>query len=123
MKKLLTIVFTLTVAMFLAVNPAISKDGPSKGSWTGTLVDKHCGSDMTAEKLPTHKKDCVMKCAKNGKDLGMMVDGKWYAFDAKGEKLAWKLLKGSKADANIQVTVDGTLKGDKITITKIAPKA
>ncbi len=94
------------------------------GTWTGTLIDGHCGQKHAAQadKLKEHDKDCTMKCAKGGKGLGLAVDGKWYSFDAKGEKTAWKLLKAHKGDANLQVTVVGKVDGEKITISKISDK-
>lgn len=123
MKTLTTLLFALLLTIAVAVPNSNASDKPTPGTWSGTLIDKHCGSDMTAAKLPTHEKSCVMKCAKDGKSLGMMVDGKWYAFDKNGEKLGWAILKKTKASANVQVSVEGKLKGDKITVTKMTEKA
>ncbi len=123
MKKLITLLFALLLTIGIAVPKSNATDKPAAGTWSGVLIDKHCGSDMSADKLPSHEKSCVMKCAKDGKNLGMMVDGKWYAFDKKGEKLGWAILKKTKAAANVQVSVEGKLKGDKITVTKMSEKA
>src|SRR4051812_9593220 len=121
MKKLTTTLLALVLGFVLATN--VSAKGPTAGSWTGMLIDKHCGSMMTGEKATTHDKDCAMKCAKNGKGLGMTVDGKWYSFDKKGETLAWNILKSSNATSNIQVNVDGKVKGNKIAVKKMTEKA
>lgn len=118
MKKI-AIVFALLLA-FTATTSVVSvaKDKPVS-TWTGTLVDKHCGHHMEADKLASHEKACVMKCAKNGKDLGVSVDGTWYSFDKKGEKLGWNILKGSTEDANIHVAITGKMKGHKIHVTSM----
>ena len=123
MKKFTTLLLALLVAFSFTAMSSSAKTTAAPGTWSGTLIDKHCGSHMAADKLAAHEKACAMKCAKDGKDLGMVVDGKWYAFDKKGEKLGWSILKKSKADANIQVNVEGKLKGDKITVTKMSEKA
>ncbi len=109
----------LFVSMFLFTMDAPAKSG---GTWTGTLLDQHCSAKHAANPSD-HETSCVMKCAKNGKGLGMAVDGKWYSFDSKGEKMGWKILKKSKATSNLQVTVNGTLKGDKIIVKKMTEKA
>ena len=114
--------FLALLAIMLLSTTLSAKGTP--GTWSGTLIDKHCGGKMAtdATKLGAHDKDCTMKCAKNGAGLGMVVDGKWYAFDSKGEKMGWKLLKGSTMTDNMMVTVTGSLNGDKISVKKIMPK-
>jgi hypothetical protein len=122
MKKLtsLLLAFALGVFMLAASAPAHAKDQPTSGTWSGTLIDKHC-SAKNASDPSGHEKSCVMKCAANGKDLGMIVDGKFYSFDKKGEKLGWNILKKSKAENNVQVTVNGKLAGNKISVSKMMP--
>ena len=119
MKKIIALLLLATVGLFVSNSVTIAKGTPTASSWTGTLVDKHCGKHMEADKLASHEKACVMKCAKNGKDLGISINGTWYSFDKKGEQLGWKILKNSTADANVQVTVNGTLKGNKIHVTSM----
>lgn len=119
MKQILASLLLITVGFLVSTTVSTAKNTPTASTWTGTLIDKHCGSHIEAEKLTTHEKTCVMKCAKNGKDLGISVNGTWYSFDKNGEKLGWKILKNSTADANIQVKVNGTLKGKKIHVTSM----
>ena len=122
MKKLTLLLMTITFGVFMlaATTSASAKDKPASGTWTGTLIDKHC-SAKNASDPSSHEKDCVMKCSPNGKDLGMIVDGKFYSFDKKGEKLGWTILKKSKAENNVQVTVNGKLAGNKISVSKMMP--
>lgn len=119
MKKITRIILVVALSLFVTTSLTSAKNSPAPSTWTGTLVDKHCGRHMEAGKLESHEKACVMKCAKNGKDLGVSIDGKWYSFDKKGEKLGWAILKNATADANIQVNVTGTLKGNKIHVTSM----
>ena len=78
---------------------------------------------MKADKLASHERSCVMKCAKDGKDLGVMVAGKWYGFDANGEKLGWNILKSSTAKSDVQVNITGTLKDGTIAVKTMTAKA
>jgi hypothetical protein len=119
MKKFLALLLVATTALLVSSTVTIAKDKPASTTWTGTLIDKHCGAHAEADKLAAHEKACVMKCAKNGKDLGVSIDGTWYSFDKKGEKLGWSILKSATADANIQVKVNGTLKGNKIHVASM----
>jgi hypothetical protein len=122
MKKITTFVLAIAVGLLLLGNSATAKDKPTAGTWSGTLIDNHCAA-KEASNPSSHEKSCTMKCAANGKGLGMIVDGKFYAFDAKGEKLGWSILKKSKASNDIEVTVTGKLSGDKISVMKMMPKA
>lgn len=118
MKKILSPVVVLLLS-FLFLGNVVAKSTP--GSWTGTLIDQMCAKKMNgdASKIQGHEKACIMSCAKNGKTLGMVVDGKFYHFDRKGETMAWKLLKKS-TDGNLQVTVNGSVDGDKIAVKSIS---
>ena len=122
MKKITTFFLAIAVGLLLLGNSATAKDKPTVGTWSGTLIDKHC-SAKEASNPSGHEKACVMKCAANGKNLGMIVDGKFYSFDTKGEKLGWSILKKSKAESDIEVTVTGKLSSNKISVAKMMPKA
>ena len=123
MKKLTSLILAFAVGLLMVTGSVSAKDKPTAGTWSGTLIDKHCGAKATAADVSAHEKACTMKCAANGKGLGMIVDGKWYSFDTKGEKLGWSILKSSKATGNVQVTVNGKITGDEIFVTKMMPKA
>ena len=121
MKKLTSLILAVSIGLFFLANTSIAKDKPA-GTWSGTLMDKHCSAKMASDPNG-HEKACTMKCSPHGKDLGMVVDGKWYSFDSKGEKLGWTILKKSKATNNVEVTVNGKLSGDKIVVKKMMAKA
>ena len=126
MKTLTSIVLMLAMSFVLTTN-APAKSKPVAGTWSGTLVDKMCAEKIIKKgdmsKMKEHEKSCMMTCGKGAKNLGVVVDGAFYSFDAKGNKMAWKLMKNSKADSDIQVTVDGKLKGKRIWVSKIEQKS
>jgi hypothetical protein len=76
---------------------------------TGILMDKSCAVDMKMD-AKGHDKDCnqMADCAKSG--YGVVTDdGKYVAFDAKGNKDAAAWLKATKQKTNLKVTVTGTM--------------
>jgi hypothetical protein len=91
-------------------------------SWTGYLADKMCSERLKAspEKAAGHTKECLMEehCAKSG--YGVIVDGKWYKFDKKGNDLTAALLSATQKERGIKVTVTGSMKKGKITVTDLA---
>src|SRR5262249_55413062 len=72
---------------------------------TGYVVDVACAGDFkdspekAAKSAAEHTKECALMedCVKSG--YGILADGKWYPFDAKGSELAKALFeKTSKKD-------------------------
>ena len=89
---------------------------------TGVIIDKHCveGHEAELESFATsHSKACAIKCAAAGKPLGLISEGKWYAFDEEGSKKAAKLLKKSKSDKAVRAEVTGRLDGETLTVSSI----
>jgi hypothetical protein len=60
-----------------------------------------------------------MKCAKDGKSVGLLTSGKYLGFDATGEKIAWKLLLKSNQDEMPPVIVQGVLRDSIIAVSSI----
>jgi hypothetical protein len=118
----------LLLAVVFLSNSAIA-DKPKKEakpapptSWTGYLLDKHCGQKMTAEKAPKHSKECLTeeRCASSG--YGIFMGGKWTAFDKKGNALAADYLKKTKKDKGFEITVNGKMSGSTIAVTDLKDK-
>jgi len=105
-KKIAFIVFTSAVSALAA-------------TWTGQISDSACG--MThAKMLAEHKdlktdKDCTLACIKGGSKYVFVSDGKVY--NISNQKLA-----ALKTHAGETVEVTGTMKGDTVTVSKIAAK-
>lgn len=101
---------------------AIAKTKPS--SWTGMLCDKMCSAKMTdASKCSSHPKACMTSDHCSASGYGLMLDGKFYKFDKKGNTLAKGILKNSSKDKELQVEVMGTLKGTTISVTGMKEKS
>lgn len=91
-----------------------------KMTYSGYLMDKMCAEahkDDMGEMAKTHTTECALKCQKSG--FGMVSDGKWYSFDAKGQTKAAAILKKTKTDKGVMVEVVGTAAGDTITVSSI----
>jgi hypothetical protein len=93
-----------------------------KVTMKGYLMDKMCASghmDDLATMSPEHTTACALKCAPTGDGLGVVSEGKFYAFDAKGAKKAMSLAKKSKTEKGLMVEVTGTVNGDQFMVSSI----
>ena len=108
MKKL---VFCVVAAAIVAVgSPAAAE------TWRGTITDSMCGlkhsADKHGDKAGDHRQ-CVEKCIKNGGEYVLVSEGKVY-------KIANQDFADLKVHAAHEVLLTGDMKGDTITVTKIA---
>ena len=113
MRKLILIAgASLAMGLF-----ALTTRAEDAKSWTGVLIDNHCGADQANETAAAkHPVSCAKKdaCAKSGYQL--MVGDKHVKFDDKGNEEAKKYLE--KAEST-KVTVEGTMDGDMVKVTSI----
>ena len=93
---------------------------------SGYLMDSMCMLEHTKDNAETatkataeHTKECALMpdCVKSG--YGVFSDGKFYAFDDKGNQLATAIFDKSKKTDHFKVTVEGKKHGDKILVDKI----
>lgn len=87
----------------------------------GTLIDNACyKASMTQADLSQHTRACALMdgCVKSGYSV-VTADGHAYKLDAAGNEKVVAALNGSKQDADLKVTVDGTVSGDTIAVTKL----
>lgn len=123
MKKMIAIalVFALTGLFTTTVD---AKTKPAVKSWSGVLIDKMCSKKMAGDmaKCSSHTKMCASEemCAKSG--YGVMVAGKYYKFDKKGDQLAAAYLKQTTKEKDMQIEVMGTMSGNKIKVTDLKDK-
>jgi hypothetical protein len=88
----------------------------------GYVVDKHCiahkAGDISA-KASKMAKTCTLSktCVASG--LGIVSEGKWYTFDAKGSEKAVKVLEKTKGESGTVFEVTGTVEGDVLTVSSI----
>jgi len=94
-----------------------------KATLTGYLVDKMCAAGQAKKADPmaaasNHSRSCAEKCADSG--YGVFADGKYYEFDEKGNDLAKDLLKNSKKEKGIKVSVEGNVHESHLMVDKIS---
>lgn len=80
-------------------------------TWTGYISDAHCGAKH--DKVSDANSKCVATCMKGGADPVFVHDGKVLKFDADSSAKA-------KDYAGQQVTINGSLQGDTVTISSIS---
>ena len=89
---------------------------------TGNLIDNACAEsakDLDA-KAKNHSTSCAMMdgCEKSGYAV-YAADKKLYKLDDKGNDLAAGVLKNTKTAKGVKVSVEGTLDGNTIKVTKL----
>ena len=101
---------------FIAVITAVSA---LAATWTGKISDSACGMShakmMASDKSLKTDRDCTLACIKAGSKYVFVSDGKVY--NISNQKLA-----ALKTNAGETVEVTGTMKGDTVTVSKIAAK-
>ena len=111
---------TAVVTLVLFVLGALGALGAAeKTTVNGILIDRACGAKP--ERAANHSKSCTEKCAGSG--LGVVADGKFVAFDEKGNQLGADLLKNSKQTKGVKVVVEGTADGDILKVASLKEAA
>ena len=125
MRKALKLAMSLAIALgltsvaFAAQDKAKAPAGQDKAKapaaaskWTGTISDAMCGKSH-GDKGGTMQKDhdCAVKCAKNGSYVFVSGDKIYKIADQKSKDL--------ETHAGHKIEVEGSMKGDTITISKI----
>lgn len=117
--------FVIGVVLLLAV-VAFAREGKDV-KLTGYIIDNACSarasSENGAEKVKNHTVKCALMppCAKSG--YAVYTDGKLYKLDEEGNKKAGEILKSTKSEKSVQVSVEGTLDGDKLKVKSISEVA
>src|SRR5438105_1555931 len=101
---------------FIALTTAVSA---LAATWTGKISDSACGMShakmMASDKSLKTDRDCTLACIKAGSKYVFVSDGKVY--NISNQKLA-----ALKTNAGETVEVTGTMKGDTVTVSKVAKK-
>lgn len=89
---------------------------------TGNLIDNACAEsakDLGA-RAKNHTTSCALQdaCEKSGYAV-YADDNKLYKLDDKGNDSAADLLRNTKTKKGVKVSVEGTLDGDTIKVTKL----
>lgn len=89
----------------------------------GYVIDNACSTratgDTALEKVKAHSTKCAQmpNCAKSG--YAIYADGQLYKFDEDGNKKVADILKNTKSEKGLGVSVEGTLDGDILHANKI----
>lgn len=89
---------------------------------SGNLMDNACAGSAKdiAARAKDHPTSCALmdSCEKTGYAV-YGSDKKLYKLDDKGNDLAVDLLRNTKTKNGVKVSVEGTLNGDTIKVTKL----
>jgi hypothetical protein len=113
MRKLILVLFTAFAISALAADTTVK----------GYLVDLSCAAEEGQKPGfgAKHTKDCLQmdECEKSG--YGVLTDDKKVIkFDQASNEQAKKFIADLKKPKDIKVSVTGTVKGDTISVSKIA---
>jgi hypothetical protein len=113
------------VVLLLAV-VALAREGKDV-KLTGYIIDNACSAraagENGAEKVKNHTVKCALMppCAKSG--YAVFADGKLYKLDDEGNKKASDILKNTKSEKSVQVSVEGSVDGDTLKVKSISEVA
>jgi hypothetical protein len=113
---------TMLVAAFCAVACVLVAQEPAgKVTLRGYLMDASCGAALsgkpTAEaRAARHTKACALneECAASG--YGIMAEGKWVKFDARGDSLAKKAITASRRERGHYFEVTGVMRAERLAV-------
>jgi type 1 fimbria pilin len=115
---------TFVLGLVLAMSAVALAADKKEVKLSGYVIDNACSTRATGEgaleKVKAHSTKCAQmpNCAKSG--YAIFADGKLYKFDEDGNKKVAELLKNTKSEKGLGVSVEGTADGDTIHVAKIA---
>lgn len=118
---------TLVVGLVLVMSVVALAADKKDVKLSGYVIDNACSARATGDgaldKVKAHSTKCAQMpaCAKSG--YAIFADGKLYKFDEDGNKKVAELLKATKSEKGLGVSVEGTADGDIIHVAKIAENA
>jgi hypothetical protein len=107
--------FALLVAACALVATGATR--AAEETWKGTISDSMCAAKHSADKhgdqAESHR-SCVQKCISRGGEYVFLTADKVF-------KLTNQSFAGLKAHAGQEVMLTGEMKGESITVSKVAP--
>jgi hypothetical protein len=91
---------------------------------TGNLIDNMCASHHVNDKdfgdrVKNHTTSCALMPNCKGSGYAVYSDNKLYKLDEAGNKIALEILEDTQTKKDLRVSVEGTLEGDTIHVTKL----
>ncbi len=115
-------------AIILALAFVLYAQGAKTVKIDGYIIDNACAASHVkdanfGERVKKHSTSCALSpnCAESGYVV-YTADAKLYKLDKAGNKSAEQLLKETDTKMGVQVSVEGTVDGDTITVSKITEK-
>jgi len=115
-------------AIILALAFVLYAQGAKTVKIDGYIIDNACAASHVkdanfGERVKKHSTSCALSpnCAGSGYEV-YTADAKLYKLDKAGNKSAEQLLKETDTKMGVQVSVEGTIDGDTITVSKITEK-
>jgi type 1 fimbria pilin len=112
---------TLPVAIVVLIASVLFAQESKTVTITGNLIDNACADsakDLDA-KAKIHPTSCALMEACESSGYAVYADRKLYKLDDKGNSSAVDLLKNTKTQKGVKVTVEGTVEGDTLHVTKL----
>ena len=111
----------LAVTLLLLFAAMLYAQGNKSVTITGNLLDNACAEsakDLDA-KAKNHSTSCALMDSCETSGYAVYADHKLYKLDDKGNSSAAELLKSTKTLKGLKVSVEGTVDGDTIHVTKL----
>jgi type 1 fimbria pilin len=114
---------TIILGLVLAMSAVALASDKKDVKLNGYVIDNACSAratgDTALEKVKAHSTKCAQmpNCAKSG--YAIYADGQLYKFDEDGNKKVADLLKNTKSEKGLGVSVEGTVDGDILHANKI----
>jgi len=111
----------LATSLLLIFAAMLYAQGNKSVTITGNLIDNACAEsakDLDA-KAKNHSTSCAVMDSCETSGYAVYVDHKLYKLDDKGNSSAAELLKSTKTLKGLKVSVEGTVEGDTIHVTKL----
>jgi type 1 fimbria pilin len=119
----LRLIFGL-VALLATVSLASMAQETKTVTLKGYVVDKMCAAGMAKksdpmERAAKHTKDCALEdhCAASG--YGIFSEGKYHAFDAKGNEKAKTAIEASKREKGLYYEATGSFDGETFALASL----
>ena len=114
-RKILAITLSLLFAVMLYAQ------GNKSVTITGNLIDNACAESAKdlETRVQTHSTSCALMDSCETSGYAVYADHKLYKLDEKGNGSAAELLKSTKTLKGVKVSVEGTVEGDTIHVTKL----
>jgi len=114
----------LAITLSLAFAAMLYAQGKSV-TVTGNLIDNACASHHVNDKdfsdrVANHTTSCALMPTCKASGYALYSGGKLYKLDEAGSKLAADLLEGTATEKGVRVSVEGTVTGDTIAVTKLS---